>query len=64
MFLARLLPMPNPETRSEKEQEMDTEKDELRDLYRNDYVSAYHQHPGPRHLSTAVLFRSSEAWVL
>jgi cyclopropane fatty-acyl-phospholipid synthase-like methyltransferase len=26
----------------------ETDKDELRDLYRNDYVSAYHQNPGPR----------------
>ena len=29
-------------------QSPEARKDELRDLYRNDYVSTYHQHPGPR----------------
>jgi cyclopropane fatty-acyl-phospholipid synthase-like methyltransferase len=29
-------------------QSPETDKDDLRDLYRDDYVSAYHQHPGPR----------------
>lgn len=29
-------------------QDSETRQDELRDLYRKDYVSAYHQHPGPR----------------